>query len=174
MIFRTKMKPLRISALLVGAFLFGGGSAEVAVRTHAAVERARADREVGSAGQLVALELHDVEGALIARPRLIAPHGRRAELVLHDPLRPDDVRVAFRVEASREPSGDIALDYALWLPDRAFSTRGRLQLVPGVEQAMALADGQVIATWLAMPVPSAAFDAWLDAQEARRAAPKAT
>jgi hypothetical protein len=39
---------------------------------------------------------------------------------------------------------------------------------------MAIADGQVIATWLAMPVPSAAFDAWLEAQEARRTAPKAT
>ena len=168
------MRPLRITALLVGAFLFGGGSAEVAVRTHAAVERARADREVGSAGQLVALELHDVDGTLIARPRLIAPHGRRAELVLHDPLRPRDVRVAFRVEASREPSGDISLDYALWLPDRAFATRGKLQLAPGVEQAMPLADGQVIATWLAMPVPSAAFDAWLEAQEARRTAPKTT
>lgn len=168
------MKPLRLTALLVGAFLFGGGSAEVAVRTHAAVERARADREIGSAGQLVALELYDGEGSLIARPRLIAPHGRRAELVLHDPLRPDDVRVAFRVEASREPSGDIALDYSLWLPDRAFSSRGKVQLVPGVEQAIALADGQVIATWLAMPVPSAAFDAWLEAQEARRTAPKAT
>src|SRR5512145_2119732 len=90
------MKPLRLTALLVGAFLVGGGSAEVAVRTHAAVERARADREIGSAGQLVAVELHDGDGALIARPRLIAPHGRKAELVLHDPLRPGDVRVAFR------------------------------------------------------------------------------
>ena len=168
------MKPLRLTALLVGAFLFGGGSAEVAVRTRAAVSRARADREIGSAGQLVALELHDGGGALIARPRLIAPQGRRAELVLHDPLRPDDVRVAFRVEATREASGDIALDYSLWLPDRAFATRGKVQLVPGVEQATPLANGQVIATWLTMPVPSAAFDAWLEAQETRRAAPKNT
>lgn len=168
------MKSLRVTALLVGAFLVGGGSAEVAVRTRAAVERARADREIGSAGQLVALELHDGDGTLIARPRLIAPHGRRAELVLHDPLRPDEVRVAFRVDATREPSGDIAIDYALWLPDRAITARGKVQLAPGVEQAMALGDGQVIATWLAMPVPSAAFDAWLEAQESRRTAPKAT
>ncbi len=174
MAFRSTMRPLRTTIVLVGAFLFGGGSAEVAVRTHAAVERAKADREVGSAGQLVALELHDGDGALIARPRLIAPQGRRAELVLHDPLRPNDVRVAFRVEASREPSGEIALDYALWIPDRALSTRGKLQLAPGVEQAMTFGDGQVVATWLAMPVPSAAFDAWLEAQEARRTAPKST
>ena len=111
---------------------------------------------------------------LIARHRLIAPLGRRAELVLHDPLSPGDLRVAFRVEATREPSGDIALDYSLWLPDRAVAARGKVQLTPGVEQAIALGDGQVIATWLAMPVPSAAFDAWLEAQEARRTAPKAT
>ncbi len=168
------MKTLRVTALLIGAFLIGGGSAEVAVRTKAAVDRAKADREIGSAGQLVSLELHDGEGALIARPRLIAPIGRRAELVLHDPLQPDDVRVAFRVEATREPSGDIAIDYSLWLPDRAFATRGKVQLAPGVEQAVAIGDGQIVATWLAMPVPSAAFDAWLEAQEARRTAPKAT
>jgi hypothetical protein len=172
--FSDTMRPIRFVALLAGAFLFGGGSAEVAVRTHAAVERARADREVGAAGQLVALELHDGDGALIARPRLIAPLGRRAELLLHDPLRPDDVRVGFRVEATREPSGDIAIDFSVWLPDRAVSARGKVQLTPGVEQSIALGDGQVIATWLAMPVPSAAFDAWLVAQEARRAAPKAT
>jgi hypothetical protein len=168
------MKPLRLTALLVGAFLVGGGSAEVAVRTHAAVEKARADREIGAAGQLVALELHDADGDLIARPRLIAPHGRRAELLLHDPLRPDDVRVAFRVEATREDSGDIALDYALWLPERSLEAHGKLQLAPGVEQALQLGDGQVFATWLAMPVPSAAFDAWLEAQEARRLDPKNT
>jgi hypothetical protein len=168
------MKPLRLTATLVGAFLIGGGSAEVAVRTHEAVERARADRELGSAGQLVALELHDGDGTLIARPRLIAPHGRRAELLLHDPLSPAELRVAFRVEATREPSGDIGLDYALWLPDRAVSAQGRVQLAPGVEQAQELADGQVVATWLAMPVPSAAFDAWLEAQEARRTSPDPT
>jgi hypothetical protein len=166
------MRPLRIAALLIGAFLVGGGSAEVAVRTHAAVERARADREVGSAGQLVALELHDGEGALIARPRLIAPHGRRAELVLHDPLRPGDVRVAFRVEATREPSGEIALQYALYLPDQAISERGRLSLTPGVEQQVDVGDGLLVATWLAVPVPSAAFDALMEAEAQRRPAGK--
>jgi hypothetical protein len=168
------MKPHRLVALLVGAFLIGGGSAEVGIRTHAAVERARADREIGSAGQLVALELHDADGTLIARPRLIAPHGRRAELLLHDPLFPDALRVAFRVEAAREPSGDIGLDYSLWLPERAVTAQGRVQLAPGVEREQELADGQVTATWLAMPVPSAAFDAWLEAQEARRTSPDPT
>jgi hypothetical protein len=168
------MKPSRIVALLVLAFLFGGGSAEVAVRTHAAIERARADRGTGVAGQLVALEITDADGDVVARPRIIAPHGKRAELVLHDPGRPGDVRLAFRVEASREPSGEIALRYSLWLPDRSIAARGTLSLVPGVEQSIALPAGAV-ATWLALPVPSAAFDAFLESETARRAAlPKAS
>lgn len=166
--------PASVALVLGAAFLVGAGSAEVAVRTHDAVERVRHDREVGGAGQLVQLQIMRPDGEVLARPRLIAPAGKVAELVLHDPARPGEIRLAFRVEATREPSGDIALDYALWLPDRAFATRGKVQLTPGVEQAMPLADGQVIATWLAMPVPSAAFDAWLEAQEARRTAPKAT
>jgi hypothetical protein len=168
------MKPSRIALLLAAAFLAGGGSAEVAVRTHHAMEKARADREVGVAGQLVSLELTDADGEVVARPRVIAPHGKRAELVLHDPANPDEVRLAFRVEAVREPSGDIALDYALWLPSRAVAAKGKLSLTPGVEQALRLPGGTLVATWLAVPVPSAAFDAFLEAESARRPAPKAT
>ncbi len=161
-------KALRISLLLVAAFVFGGASAEVAVRTHAAVEAARASREPGSAGQLVALQLTDAAGAVVARPRLIAPDGKSAELVLHDPARPGEVRLAFRVEATREPTGEIALDYELWIPERAVASKGKLSLTPGVEQAVALGDGVMIATWMALPVPSAAFDAYLEAERAAR------
>ncbi len=168
------MKPTRLAALLVLAFAFGGGSAEVAVRTHAAIERAKAERETGSAGQLVALELTDVDGEVVARPRLIAPQGRRAELVLHDPARPDEVRLSLRVDAIREPSGEISLRYALWLPDRSFSARGTLSLTPGVEQALPIGDGSLVATFLAVPVPSAAFDAYLEGEAARRAGLKAS
>jgi len=167
------MNPARSAALLVLAFLFGGGSAEVAVRTHRAIERARAEREVGGAGQLVALELTDSDGEVVARPRLIAPKGKPAELVLHDPSRPDQVRLAFRVEAVREPSGDIALRYTLWVPHRALAARGTLSLTPGVEERVTLADGSV-AAWLAVPVPSAAFDAFLEGEAARRASVKST
>ncbi len=165
---RTAMKPGRAAVLLVFAFLFGSGSAEVAVRTHEAIQRAKAERENGARGQLVALEVTDSEGEVVARPRLIAPEGRRAELVLHDPSRPDEIRLAFSVEAAREPSGDIALRYALWLPQRALSSRGTLSLTPGVEERVTLGDGTV-ATWLAVPVPSAAFDAFLEGESARRA-----
>ena len=162
------MKPSRIIAILVLAFAFGGGSAEVAVRTHRAIEKARSDREIGSAGQLVALELTDEKGEVVARPRLICPVGKKAELVLHDPLDPADVRLAFRVAATREPSGDIALDWSLWVPDRAISRSGKLSLSPGVEHAVALGESGLVVTWLAVPVPSAAFDAFLEAEQARR------
>jgi hypothetical protein len=162
------LKPGRFAAVLLLAFAFGGGSAEVAVRTHQALAKARVAREIGSAGQLVALQLTDEHGEVVARPRLICPVGKRAELVLHDPLDQADVRLAIRVAASREPDGDIALDWSLWVPERAVATTGRLSLTPGVEQAVAIGEGALFATWLAMPVPSAAFDAFLEAEQARR------
>jgi len=158
----------KIVFLLAGAFLFGGGSAEVAVRTHAAIERVRHVREIGSAGQLVMLELSAPGGEVIARPRIIAPVGKAAHLVLHDPADPESVRLAFRVEAVREPSGDIALAYALWLPERAIAEQGKLSLTPGVEQAIEIGEGTLVASWLAVPVPSAAFDALMEAEMARR------
>lgn len=164
----------KIAFLLAGAFLFGGGSAEVAVRTHAAIERVRHGREIGSAGQLVVLELSAPGGEVIARPRIIAPVGKAAHLVLHDPADPGSVRLAFRVEAVREASGDIGLAYALWVPDRAISERGRLSLTPGVEQAIEIGDGTLVASWLAVPVPSAAFDALMEAEAARRLPGKTT
>jgi hypothetical protein len=158
----------RIALLLVGAFLVGGGSAEVAVRTHQALERVRQEREIGSAGQLVVLELASPDGEVIARPRIIAPVGHAAEVVLHDPADPQTVRIAFRVEAVREPSGDISLDYTLFVPDRAIAEKGKLSLTPGVEQAIELGDGTLVASWLAVSVPSAAFDAFLEAETGRR------
>jgi hypothetical protein len=158
----------RLAALLLLAFAFGGGSAEVAVRTHRAIEKARSEREIGSSGHLVALQLVDERGEVVARPRLICPTGKRAELVLHDPLDPTDVRLAFRVAATREPSGEVALAWTLWMPELAIATSGKLSLVPGVEQAVAVGDSTLVATWLSVPVPSAAFDAFLEAEKTRR------
>jgi len=160
-------RPLRVTGLLAAAFLLGGASAEVAVRTHHAIERVRAEREIGAAGQLVALELAEPGGAVLARPRLIAPAGRPAELFLHDPGRPDVVRLSFRVEAVRDPSGFISLDYTLRIPGRDLTASGRLSLTPGVEQRVELGEGEdaLLATWLAVPVPSAAFDALLEGEK---------
>ena len=118
----------------------------------------------------MALSLTDEHGEVVARPRLICPVGKKAELFLHDPLHPQDVKIAFRVEATREPSGDISLDYTLWVPERAIATSGKLSLTPGVEQAVQVGGGTLIATWMALPVPSAAFDAFLEAEQARKVA----
>lgn len=168
------MKTTRIALLLLAAFAVGGASAEVVVRTQRAVELVKAERELGAAGQLVALQLVDADGQVVARPRLICPRGKAAELVLHDPAHPGEIRLAFRVEAERDPSGEIALDYELWIPERALSAKGKLSLTPGAEQAISLGDGELVATWLAVPVPSALFDAYLDAERAAARRPAGT
>jgi hypothetical protein len=164
-------RPLRsrnVALVIVAAFLVGAGSAEVAVRTRTAIERVRHEREIGAAGQLVQLELSGPDGEVLARPRLIAPAGKAAQLVLHHADRPNEVRLALRVEAVREASGEIAIDYTLWVPDRAISAKGKVSLTPGVEQAMELGEGAVVASFLAVPVPSAAFDAYLESEATRR------
>jgi hypothetical protein len=166
------MKPRQIAALLVLAFLFGGSSAEVAVQTSRAVARARAQRR-RSVGDLVAFQLLDEDGQVIARPRLIAPLGRAAHLVLRDPLDPETIQLALHIEAAREASGDILLDYALELPGRSVTASGKVSVTPGVERALALGDGPVTGTLLALPVPSAAFDAYLEAEGARHPPPHA-
>jgi hypothetical protein len=155
--------------VVAAAFLVGAGTAEVAIRTHGALERVRQERETGAAGQLVQLQVTSAGGEVLARPRLIAPAGKQAEVVLHDPARPGEVRLALRIEAARDPSGEIELRYALWIPERALSARGRVSLTPGVEQELPLGDGTLVASILALPVPSAAFDAYLEAEGARRA-----
>ena len=138
------------------------------MRTHHAHRAGPPGARVGSAGQLVQLQLASADGEVLARPRLIAQAGKRAELVLHHPARPGEIRLAFRVEAIREPSGYIALRYSLWVPERAISARGELSLTPGVEQELSLGDGALVASFLAVPVPSAAFDAYLETEAARR------
>ncbi len=165
------MKPSRFVALLLLAFVFGSGSAEVALETGRALKRVRAERATGSAGDLVAVELHDEVGDVIARPRLIAPLGRAARLVLRDPANPELVRLALRIEAAREPSGDVALAYELELPGHALAASGRVWVTPGVEQPLDLGDAAVTATLLTLPVPSAAFDAYVEAQSARQPPP---
>lgn len=158
----------KVALLLVSAFLVGGGFAEVAVRARAAIDRVRQEREIGSAGQLVLLHIASPDGEVFARPRLIAPAGKTAHVVLHDPASPEEVKLALRVDAVRDPAGFIALEYALWVPERAISARGRISLTPGVEQDLPLGDGGLVASVLAVPVPSAAFDAFLEAESSRR------
>lgn len=162
------MKPTRIATILVLAFLFGGGSAEVAVQAKRAIEQRRAERDEGSAGELIALEIHRESGELVARPRVIASPGRVSQILLRDPEDPGRIRLALRVETTREPSGDLALEYQLSMPEEELVTTGRVNLVPGVEQDLELGERPLTATVLAIPVPSAAFDAYLDAERAAR------
>jgi hypothetical protein len=161
------MKPTRVAVLFLLAFLFGSGSAEVAVQTGRALARARADRQLGTAGDLVSLELRGEDGETIAHPRLIAPIGRPAQLVLRDASDPERVRLTLRVETVREASGDIKVDYVLQMPAFEISTSGRLSVTPGVEQVVDLGGGAVSGTLLALPVPSAAFDAYVESEGLR-------
>jgi hypothetical protein len=166
--FARSLRPRSAALVITAAFLVGAGSAEVAMRTHTALERVRLEREVGAAGQLVQLEISAPGGEVLARPRLIAASGRTAHLVLHRADRPDEVSLTLRIEAVRDHSGYITVDFALWLPEQAISAKGKLSLTPGVEQATEIGDGALVASFLAVPVPSAAFDAYLEGESTRR------
>ena len=153
----------KVAALLSSAFLLGGASAEVAVRMRAAD---RLERQRGAAGELVALKLTRLDGSVVAQPRLIAPAGKSARLVLHAPGRPDDVKVSFRVNVAQRLGDEIALDYELVLPDESIFSHGRLHLSAGVQQAIQLPEGELVATWLAVPFPSAQFDDYMKTERA--------
>ncbi|SRR5512147_2940915 len=157
------MKSIRAVAIVLLSFLLGGSSAEVAVQTHRALSRARS-AETGEGGDLVAMELRGEAGEVIARPRVITTPGRAAHLVLRDPTDPERVKLTLRVEASREPSGDVAVDYELSFPGQDCLAAGRLQTTPGVEHAVDLGHLPFTATLLTLPVPSAAFDAFLESE----------
>jgi hypothetical protein len=166
------MNPSRAVAVVLLCFLLGGSSAEVAVRTHRALQ---ARTETGASGDFLALEVRGGGGELLARPRLIAAPGRPAHLVLRDPDDPERVRLELRVEATHEPSGVVSVDYQLLIPGEELACSGRLSATPGVEHALDLGDGPVVATLLTLPVPSPAFDAWLEEERAvRRAASRHT
>jgi len=162
------MKPTRTIAVLLLAFLFGGSSAEVAVQTKRALDRHRASEEDGAAGELVALEIQRPDGEVVARPRLIATPGRSARLELRDPENPKAVRLTLRVQTNRDPSGDVEIAWDLSMPGEALQCSGRVSMTPGVEHALDLGDHPLTAVLLALPVPSAAFDAYLDAERTAR------
>jgi hypothetical protein len=165
------MKPTRIAAILMLSFLFGGSSAEMAVQTHRAIERHRAAQEEGSGGELVALEIQRDDGEVLARPRVIAAPGRVAHLVLRDPEQPDRIRLSLRVATTREASGTLALGYELDMPSEDLACGGVVSVSLGVEQKLDVGDRPLIATVLALPVPSPAFEEFLRAQRAARFGP---
>jgi hypothetical protein len=156
--------------LLLLSFAAGGGGTELALRAKQEVARVRlgAAEQPGAAGDLVALLIKDVDGSTVATPRLITSPGRPARLVLRDRAQPSRVRLELRVATVREPDGFYSLEYALDIPGERLLCAGKLDLTPGVEQSIDLGDGtQLSAVVVAVPVPSAAFDAWLDAERGR-------
>ena len=152
----------RLPLTLALAFIVGGGSAEVAVRTKAALDRAREEREMGSVGNLIELTLRDANGDIVARPRAIAPKGRSSTYLLKDPGNPERALLAWHFEAMREADGGVSLEYELSVPEHRLNASGRLTLTPGVEQHVPLGDGTIVASFFALPVPSKAFDAYLE------------
>ena len=71
---------------------------------------------------------------------------------------------------ARQKSGLVFLRYELSLPDRDVHSHGSLRLRPGVRQAIPLPQGELVATVLAVPVPSAQFDDYLEDERAQRSA----
>ncbi|HTP29875.1 MAG TPA: hypothetical protein VMK12_29980 [Anaeromyxobacteraceae bacterium] len=163
------MRPTRVLAILLFAFLFGGSSAEVAVKAKRAIDRHRTCSEEGSAGDLVAFEIHREGGELLARPRVIASPGRTTELVLRNPEDASQIRLSLRVETTREPSGDLSIDYEFAMPGEDLDSRGHVSVTPGVEQQLELGEHPLVTTIFSVPVPSAAFDAYLEHERAARA-----
>lgn len=160
----------RVPLILMSAFVLGGASAEVAVRTKAAVDQETLAREQGAAGEVIALQLSTPEGRVVAQPRLVTAAGKPARLFLHAPGSPDEILMSFLVETARQKGGLISVRYELRVPERALETQGRLRLFPGVRQTIPLPAGELVATLLAVPFPSAQFDRYLEAERARRAA----
>ena len=158
------MRPRRLALILSLAFLLGGGSAGVAVQTKRAIDRARAEHDVGSVGHLIELTLWSPEGEIIASPRLIAPRGKSGKLLLMDPSDPERIRLALRFEAARQLDGDVALDYELKLPSHALDANGTLSLTPGVDKEVPLENSSLQARIFVLPVPSPAFDAYLESR----------
>jgi hypothetical protein len=115
------------------------------------------------------MELQDGSGQMIARPRVVVTPGRAVELVLHDPTNPGEIRVALRLETERQPSGDLLVGYRIVFPAQSFEAAGRVSLTPGVEQPIDFGDHPFGATFFTIPVPSAAFDSYLEFERARSA-----
>src|SRR5438874_8797485 len=119
------MRRRRLAILLIAAFCVGGSSAELAVR---AVRSIGKRHDVGSAGHLVELTVRTSEGEVIASPRLIAPLGKPARLFLRDPRDPAGAVLVLKVQATRQPGGDVALAYELAIPARDLDRSGKLSV----------------------------------------------
>ncbi len=62
----------------------------------------------------------------------------------------------------------------LEIPACAVAALGRVTATPGVKNTLALGDGSLEATLVTLPVPSAAFDTYLEGERLRYAPPDPT
>ncbi len=161
------MRALRVIAILAVAFLVGAASTEGVVRFRAA--RASEGRAAeGSVGDLVAFEIRSEDGATIARSRVVSPTGRVSSVTVRDPGDRSSVRMLLRVTTSREASGSVCVNYAVQVPELALSRTGRVWVKPGEESTLPLGH-DLVAVFTAMPVPSRAFDQFIESERAHRA-----
>ena len=161
------MRTIRAFLIVAAAFLVGAASTEGVVRLRGA-KPAPAAQADGSIGDLVAFEVRTEEGATVARSRLVSPEGKLASVVVRDPTQPAAVRMVLKVTTSRERSGSVCVNYAVQIPELSLSRSGRVWVKPGVESTLPIGH-DLVAVFTAVPVPSKAFDRYIESERAHRA-----
>lgn len=161
------MKIARAIAILSVAFLVGAASAEGIVRIRTSREAAASAND-GSIGELVSFEVRSEDGATLAKSRLVSPGGKLASVVVRDPGDPTAVRMVLRVTTSREASGSVCVNYAVQIPELSLVRSGRVWVKPGIESTLPIGP-DLVAVFTAFPVPSKAFDQFIESERARKA-----
>ncbi|HET8733121.1 MAG TPA: hypothetical protein VFM45_05040 [Anaeromyxobacteraceae bacterium] len=161
------MRTLRVIAVLAAAFLLGAVSTEGVVRLRSARAQAPAPGD-GAVGDLVSFEVRSEDGSTLARSRLVSPGGKLASVTVRDPADPTAVRMVLRVTTTREASGSVCVNYAVQIPELSLTRSGRVWVKPGVESTLPIGH-DLVAVFTALPVPSKAFDRYIESERAIRA-----
>jgi hypothetical protein len=160
------VRALRVIAVLAAAFLVGAVTTEGVVRLRGNEARAAVPGD-GSVGDLVSFEVRTEDGTTFAKSRLVSPGGKVASVTLRDPADPGSVRMVLRVTTSREASGSVRVNYAVQIPELSLSKTGRVWVKPGVESTLPIGH-DLVAVFTALPVPSKAFDRFIETERAHR------
>jgi hypothetical protein len=161
------VRTIRAIAVLAVAFLVGAASTEGVVRLRAEQAQVPAPGD-GAVGDLVSFEVRSEDGATIARSRLVSPGGKLASVTVRDPADPASVRMVLRVTTTREASGSVCVNYAVQIPELSLTRSGRVWVKPGVESTLPIGH-DLVAVFTALPVPSRAFDRFIESERAHRA-----
>jgi hypothetical protein len=161
------VRTLRAIAVLAVAFLVGAASTEGVVRLRGDRAAAVASQD-GSVGDMVSFEVRSEDGATLAHSRLVSPVGKLSSVTVRDPVDPSSVRLVLRVTTSREASGNLRVNYAVQIPELSLSKSGRVWVKPGVESTLPIGH-DLVAVFTALPVPSKAFDQFIESERVRKA-----